>query len=122
MKNRNAKDKELDLPVLIGITEALLHGANPYTGEIFEDDHIINDENIQQILMIANKRILSRMGLNAQRPEAAGARWTKEEDEQLKQEYKSGMGIKEIAKLHSRSRGSINSRIVKILSPELLPD
>lgn len=111
-------NKVPDLPVLIEITEALLHGADPYTGEVFEGDHIIQDENVRQILTIARKRMIDRLESAARRPKAAGARWTIEEDAQLKQEYESGMTVKEIAARHSRSRGSISSRIMKVF-PEL---
>lgn len=47
------------------------------------------------------------------RPDGAGAAWSEEEDIRLDQEYQSGMSIVEIAKLHSRTRGGIRSRLKK---------
>jgi len=47
------------------------------------------------------------------RPDSAGAPWTVEEDEKLDQEYDSGMGVSEIAKLHERTRGGIIARLKK---------
>ncbi len=47
------------------------------------------------------------------RPEGAGASWNEEEDTRLDQEYKSGISISEIAKLHSRTVGGILSRLKK---------
>ena len=47
------------------------------------------------------------------RPDKAGTPWTKEEDEQLIQEYKSKMKISEIAKIHQRTYVAIMSRLEK---------
>ena len=43
----------------------------------------------------------------------AGARWSKEEDDKLDQEFSSGMSISEIAKKHERSYGAIKARLIK---------
>ncbi len=45
------------------------------------------------------------------RPDGAGASWNEEEDARLDQEYKSGMKISEIARLHSRTPGGIRARL-----------
>ncbi len=45
------------------------------------------------------------------RPDGAGASWNEEEDARLDQEYKSGMKISEIARLHSRTLGGIRARL-----------
>ena len=45
------------------------------------------------------------------RPNGAGASWSKEEDAQLDEEFKSGMGVSEIAKVHDRTVGAIRSRL-----------
>ncbi|MDE6924064.1 MAG: ATP-dependent DNA helicase, partial [Acetatifactor sp.] len=47
------------------------------------------------------------------RPDGAGASWNEEEDARLEREYESGMGISEIAKLHSRTTGGIRARLKK---------
>ncbi len=47
------------------------------------------------------------------RPDGAGAPWTEEEDEQLDEEYNSGMKISEIAKVHDRTNGAIRVRLKK---------
>lgn len=47
------------------------------------------------------------------RPDGAGASWTEEEDNQLDEEYSSGMKISEIAKIHDRTNGAIRSRLKK---------
>lgn len=47
------------------------------------------------------------------KPEGAGAAWTQEEDEQLENEYKDGLTISDIAKIHKRTRGGIRARLKK---------
>lgn len=47
------------------------------------------------------------------RPDGAGMSWTEKEDMQLDEEYHSGMGISEIAKVHDRTSGAIRSRLKK---------
>jgi DNA-binding NarL/FixJ family response regulator len=40
--------------------------------------------------------------------------WTKEEDELLKQEFKKGKTVKELAKQFHRNPGAISSRLYKL--------
>jgi hypothetical protein len=47
------------------------------------------------------------------RPDGAGAFWTKEEDKQLDEEYNAGMMISEMAKKHDRTNGAIRARLRK---------
>lgn len=46
-------------------------------------------------------------------PFSAGAAWKDEEDEQLVSEYRGGMKISEIAKIHQRTYGAIRARLKK---------
>ena len=72
---------------------------------------------MKQILLLAHKNISKK--LNTSKPTSGGNKWTAEEDIQLKEEYESHISIKEIAQIHERSTGAINSRIIK-LYPEML--
>ena len=47
------------------------------------------------------------------RPDGAGAAWSAEEDERLKQEFQEGMTMAEMARQHSRTRGGIEARLKK---------
>ena len=47
------------------------------------------------------------------RPDGAGAAWSAEEDERLKQEFQEGMTMAEMARRHSRTRGGIIARLKK---------
>lgn len=47
-------------------------------------------------------------------PDNAGKPWTKDEEEQLTEEYRGGIAASEIAKLHNRSKGAITARLVRL--------
>ena len=51
--------------------------------------------------------------------EKAGKAWSAEEDRQLINEYKSGVKIDEICKIHMRNIGGISSRLIRL---ELIKD
>ncbi|HEX6094965.1 MAG TPA: hypothetical protein VF432_01475 [Thermoanaerobaculia bacterium] len=51
---------------------------------------------------------------NHERPAAAGARWTPEEDAILACEFDGGMSVREIARKHGRTSGAITIRLVKL--------
>ena len=87
---------------------------DPTTGEILEEDHFINDRVVQAVLMSAKKAITKRQERLGKRKEAAGARWTIEEDEQLAREYEEGLSIDEIADIHKRTPFAIDTRLRKL--------
>jgi DNA-directed RNA polymerase specialized sigma24 family protein len=88
--------------------------VDPLTGEILDEDHLINEDVVQAILITAQKAIERKILREKNKKESAGAKWTPEEDAQLIEEYKNSLSIKEIAEIHKRSEGSIQSRIVKL--------
>jgi len=47
-------------------------------------------------------------------PPKAGASWTTEEDQRLRDEYQNEKNIDTLAVLHGRSRGAITARLVRI--------
>ncbi len=55
-----------------------------------------------------------RDSLVAQGVVQAYAAWTEEEEQQLEEEYKLGIKIKEISEIHHRSEGGIRSRLKKM--------
>ena len=61
----------------------------------------------------ARNAISAASALLRQRPAAAGARWSEEEDAQLLAEFDGGKALPEIARQHGRSRAAITLRLVK---------
>lgn len=61
------------------------------------------------------ENVFARVDYNRKhnKPDGAGRSWSDNEDKQLDDEYNSGMEISNIAKVHSRTRGAIRSRLKK---------
>lgn len=79
---------------VISILESLAHGQPPA---------------VMEALMTATN-VLRK----SPRPEAAGQRWTEEEDVLLCREFDEGRPIAELAQRRGRSRGAITMRLVKL--------
>ena len=61
--------------------------------------------------------------IEGERVARAGARWTREEEEQLVVEVRGGADLAEIAGRHGRTRGGIKSRLVRMVPDgEDVPD
>jgi hypothetical protein len=61
--------------------------------------------------------------IEGERVARAGARWTREEEEQLVVEVRAGTDLAEIAAWHGRTRGGIKSRLVRMIPDgEDVPD
>jgi Sigma-70, region 4 len=61
--------------------------------------------------------------IEGERVARAGARWTREEEEQLVVEVRAGTDLAEIAGRHGRTRGGIKSRLVRMIPDgEDVPD
>ena len=82
---------------VVSILDSLGAGAPP---------ELLQSEEVRQALRVASD-------LLRQRPAAAGARWTEEEDAQLLTAFDAGTPLPEIARTHHRSRGAITLRLVK---------
>ena len=70
---------------------------------VTEDDEEEVTENLSFDRVAYNRKM--------NRPDGAGASWLEEEDKQLEEEFKSGMKISEIAKIHNRTYGAIRARL-----------
>lgn len=104
----------MDIREVIDVLNTLLTGANPETGEILPEDHLLHNPQIKDALQTSLRVIsairlqvadsglpLTRSGrLNASRP------WTAEDLHALRHLYESGVTVDEIARLtHRRARG-----------------
>jgi hypothetical protein len=65
--------------------------VDPLTGEILDEDHLINEDVVQAILITAQKAIERKILREKNKKESAGAKWTPEEDAQLIEEYKNSI-------------------------------
>jgi hypothetical protein len=101
---------------VITVLESLASGVDPTTGVVSHE--VFAAPNVIRALFVAAD-LLKRTPAPAtatqkQQPPAAGARWTSDEDAVLAREFDQGTSIAEIASRHSRTRGAITSRLVKL--------
>jgi len=106
------------------IIRALADGINPSTGEVFEDDSVYQQPQVIRALFTAVRTLeyeQKRVKRERTLPSKAGTAWTPEEDEKLSQAFDQGIPIKELVKMHERTRGAIQSRLANLgkLAPPL---
>ena len=100
---------------VITVLESLASGIDPTTGVVSHE--VFAAPNVIRALFVAAdllKQTPAPASSLKQQPPAAGARWTADEDVVLAREFDQGTSIAEIASRHSRTRGAITSRLVKL--------
>lgn len=108
MDIRNAKE----------LLERLADGINPMTGEVLPSMDACNQPDVIRALHLAVS-VLAKAEKEENLPDNNGKPWTPAEEQQLHEEYDAKMPLSEIAKEHGRTRGAIQSRLVKMgLLPE----
>ena len=103
---------------VITVLESLASGVDPTTGtvshEVFAAPNVIRALFVAADLLKRPPAPAPATTTQKQQPPAAGARWTADEDAVLAREFDQGTSIAEIASRHSRTRGAITSRLVKL--------
>jgi hypothetical protein len=98
------------------IINFLADGINPHTGEVFPDGVYQHPDTVRALHKA--KEALVRMVKSETRqrdlPENAGKSWSVEEEEKLVSAFDAGAGIKDLAEDHKRTKGAIQSRLVKL--------
>lgn len=110
----------MQIQQVISILDSMAAGVDPTTGQPLPHDLFQSPDIIRAFFTAANA--LRTNGVTAPaavpssrpRPQAAGARWTDEEDARLAGEFDGGVAVSAIARLHGRTLGAINSRLVKL--------
>jgi len=98
------------------IVNLLADGINPYTGEVFSDGVFQHPDTVRA-LYIAKKaltRLINYEKRQQNLPSNAGVSWSLEEEDKLLAGFDTGKGIAELAKIHGRTTGAIQSRLVKL--------
>jgi len=109
---------------IVAILESVAAGVDPNTGERIPNDVFHTPDVIRAFYGAAN--ILRHSGpkeakvaapageVRTSKAALAGARWNEAEDMRLCEEFEAGLPISEIATQHGRTRGAIESRLVKL--------
>ena len=100
------------------IINSLANGVNPATGEIFAADSPYQHLDTVRALFEAVRALeAAESGTtrgNVHMPANTFVRWTPEEKERLAAGFNVGRSSAELAKLHNRSRATIEARLLKI--------
>lgn len=96
------------------IIESLADGRCPETGQKLPTDSVYGQADTVRALFIAARAIerVERIERRAQTlPEHAGRAWDVAEEQQLCEGFAGGKSVAELAQIHQRTRGAIQSRL-----------
>lgn len=101
----------------INIIQLLIDGIHPLSDSPLADNHLCRHSDIQRALQTAIPALESKIKADKHRanlPANAGSPWSNEEDARLADAFDNGDTIATLVETHQRTRGSINSRLMKL--------
>ena len=106
----------MEVSQALKIIRILADGVDPTTGEVLDDESPYQNPQVIRALFMAVKaleKIEARQKRERTLPANAGMSWSDEEDKQLVSDFKQGVSINDLSRKHQRTKGSIESRLVK---------
>ncbi|MGI9334527.1 MAG: hypothetical protein ACR2RL_15380 [Gammaproteobacteria bacterium] len=97
------------------IVAPLADGVNPFTGEAISHDELYQNPDVARALcaaVLALDAALVRERKKRSLPENAGMPWSEDEDTRLLNGFDAGRPVSELARVHGRTRGAIEARLV----------
>jgi len=107
----------MEIQEALEIVRKLANGMHPETGEVVTNDSPSQHPQAVRALHCAITALEFQQERERTRrflPANAGKSWSSEEDAQICDEVKQGIAFQEIAKIHSRTVGSIIARLVRM--------
>jgi len=107
----------MDYNTALKIIQPLSDGIDPVTGEVFPADSPYQNTQIIRALFVAVnalEKVIDKNNKKKTLPERAGKAWDKTESDLLVQRFDEGATVGELAKDHKRTRGAIQSQLVKL--------
>lgn len=104
----------MDTSESIQIIRKLADGINPYTGKKLKDVSPYQHPDTVRALYAAIRAFEDIQKLQSSRSGNAGNPWSKSEEQQLIDAHEAGKSIGQLAKIHQRSKGAIQSRLDKL--------
>jgi RNA polymerase-binding transcription factor DksA len=107
------------------IMRALADGISPDSGEPLSNDSIFQSTKITRALFASISALEHKIRTDTRRqnlPSNAGNPWKENEEKLMVEEFDKGESVTEIAKRHGRTRGAIQSRLLKLGKLEIIPD
>jgi hypothetical protein len=99
------------------IIEALAQGIDPETGEILPKESLLQRPVVIRALFSASQALIAVERKKKQadsQPGNAGSAWAEEEDHRLLDAFDQGATVDQLAHSHSRSKGGIAARLVRL--------
>ena len=99
------------------ILELLADGVDPETGEVLPGSSPYNSPMVIRALFAALNALNATPGQERRNPDLppnSGKAWSAAEDSEMLALFDAGVQVKEIAAKHSRTPGSIASRLVRL--------
>jgi hypothetical protein len=115
VKSREAKGMELS--EALKIIQLLSDGVDPETGEVLDDESTFNEPQVIRALAVAVKALERVHKIESRKeslPDNAGKAWDPEEDSELVGAFEKGDIISELAVKHSRTKGAVSARLVRL--------
>jgi hypothetical protein len=107
----------MEIQEALGIVRKLADGTHPETGELLQKDCLYQ----HPVAVRALNRAVGALEFQLEREQArralpgnAGKPWHPQEDAQICDELRRGINFQDIAKLHSRTVGSIVARLIRL--------
>lgn len=111
------EEAAMGLVEAINILKCLADGLDPKTHQPLSNESVYQDANTARALHTAldvMEENRQREERKAQLPPNAGRPWDDAEDKKLCEEFHRAVPFDEIAQVHSRTRGAIIARLVKL--------
>ena len=107
----------MEVAEALEILRKLADGLNPDLGTPIANDDLLKSPQIIRALHCATAALEFQQERERARrslPANAGKPWSAQEDAQICEEVRRGVGFQEIATLHSRTAGSIVARLIRL--------
>jgi len=107
----------MDKSEALETVEALAHGIDPVTGELFQENSPLNHPRVIRALFLSLKaleRLKEREARASGLPGNAGKPWTHDDDRILLEAFDRGIDVEALAQLCSRTQGAIAARLVRL--------
>ncbi len=102
----------MDIRCAKQILLTLSEGVNPLTGEVLPPQDSCNQGDVLRAILTVLDELDAEPKTRKVLPANAGKPWSSEEEAQLIEEYDSPLSLKDIAAVHGRTKGAIESKLV----------
>ncbi len=102
----------MELALAKELLTALADGIDPFTGEVFPRDHVCNQPDTIRALHCVLQALPAERKKDT--PPNAGQPWSQKETVSLQAEFQMGKTTSEMARIHGRSRGSIEAKLANL--------